>query len=144
MGYGDALRIRHRLADAVPDHGVVRLIDLHHHRRRLLGSEGRAGHDDAGDADHDAAVDDLVRHPQRARQPGLDRAVAVPDRDAVPDAAPHHAAPGPPVWRIALGVVLTTVTSIVVYAAGKIFRTGLLMQGKAATFGEMWKWVRSS
>ena len=53
--------------------------------------------------------------------------------------------PGPPVWQIALGVVLTTVTSIVaVYAAGKIFRTGLLMQGKAATFGEMWKWVRSS
>ena len=52
--------------------------------------------------------------------------------------------PGPPVWQIALGVVLTTITAIgFVYAAGKIFRTGLLMQGKAATFGEMWKWVRA-
>jgi ABC-2 type transport system permease protein len=52
--------------------------------------------------------------------------------------------PGPPGWQIGLGLVLTTVTSMAaVYAAGKIFRTGLLMQGKAATFGEMWKWVRA-
>jgi hypothetical protein len=29
------------------------------------------------------------------------------------------------------------------YAAGRIFRTGLLMQGKAATLGEMWRWVRA-
>jgi ABC-2 type transport system permease protein len=53
--------------------------------------------------------------------------------------------PGPPAWQIVLSVVLTALTSIAaVYAAGKIFRTGLLMQGKAATFGEMWKWVRAS
>jgi len=52
--------------------------------------------------------------------------------------------PGPPGWQIGLSLVLTTVTSMAaVYAAGKIFRTGLLMQGKAATFGEMWKWVRA-
>jgi ABC-2 type transport system permease protein len=52
--------------------------------------------------------------------------------------------PGPPIWQILLSVVLALVTSIAaVYAAGKIFRTGLLMQGKAATFGEMWKWVRA-
>jgi ABC-2 type transport system permease protein len=52
--------------------------------------------------------------------------------------------PGPPVWQIALSVVLAAATSVAaVYAAGKIFRTGLLMQGKAATFGEMWKWVRA-
>jgi ABC-2 type transport system permease protein len=52
--------------------------------------------------------------------------------------------PGPPVWQIAVGFVLTAVTAVVfVRAAGKIFRTGLLMQGKAATFGEMWKWVRA-
>jgi ABC-2 type transport system permease protein len=52
--------------------------------------------------------------------------------------------PGPPAWQIILSVVLAGLTSVAaVYAAGKIFRTGLLMQGKAATFGEMWKWVRA-
>jgi ABC-2 type transport system permease protein len=52
--------------------------------------------------------------------------------------------PGPPIWQVVLGVILTAATSVAfVYAAGKIFRTGLLMQGKAATFGEMWKWVRA-
>lgn len=52
--------------------------------------------------------------------------------------------PGPPMWQVALAVALAAVTSVAaVYAAGKIFRTGLLMQGKAATFGEMWKWVRA-
>jgi ABC-2 type transport system permease protein len=53
--------------------------------------------------------------------------------------------PGPPLWQVLLAVALTAATSLAaVYAAGRIFRTGLLMQGKAATFGEMWKWVRAS
>ena len=53
--------------------------------------------------------------------------------------------PGPPMWQVGLAVVLAALTTLgAVYAAGKIFRTGLLMQGKAATFGEMWKWVRES
>jgi ABC-2 type transport system permease protein len=53
-------------------------------------------------------------------------------------------APGPPLWQIAIAVVLATATTFaLVYAAGKILRTGLLMQGKAATLGEMWKWVRA-
>lgn len=52
--------------------------------------------------------------------------------------------PGPPIWQILLALVLTGATAVVlVHAAGKIFRTGLLMQGKAATLGEMWKWVRA-
>jgi ABC-2 type transport system permease protein len=52
--------------------------------------------------------------------------------------------PGPPVWQIVLGVALTAITSwALVHAAGKVFRTGLLMQGKSATVGEMWKWVRA-
>jgi ABC-2 type transport system permease protein len=52
--------------------------------------------------------------------------------------------PGPPLWQILLSVVLTAITAVAfVYAAGKIFRTGLLMQGKAATVAEMWKWVRA-
>jgi ABC-type Na+ efflux pump permease subunit len=53
--------------------------------------------------------------------------------------------PGPPVWQIALGVLLTTATAVALtYAAGRIFRTGLLMQGKGATLGEMWRWVRAN
>jgi ABC-2 type transport system permease protein len=53
--------------------------------------------------------------------------------------------PGPPMWQVALGVSLTAATAMgMAYAAGKIFRTGLLMQGKGATLGEMWRWVRSS
>jgi ABC-2 type transport system permease protein len=53
-------------------------------------------------------------------------------------------APGPPMWQIAISVVLATATTFaLVHAAGKILRTGLLMQGKAATLGEMWKWVRA-
>jgi ABC-2 type transport system permease protein len=52
--------------------------------------------------------------------------------------------PGPPMWQIVLSVSLTFATAVaLVHAAGRIFRTGLLMQGKAATFGEMWKWVRA-
>jgi ABC-2 type transport system permease protein len=52
--------------------------------------------------------------------------------------------PGPPMWQVALSVATTAAATIaMVYAAGKIFRTGLLMQGKAATFAEMWRWVRA-
>jgi ABC-2 type transport system permease protein len=52
--------------------------------------------------------------------------------------------PGPPLWQVALGLVMTGIAAVaVVYAAGKIFRTGLLMQGKAPTIGEMLRWVRA-
>ena len=51
--------------------------------------------------------------------------------------------PGPPAWQIAVSVLLMASSVIVVvWAAGKIFRTGLLMQGKSATMGEMLRWVR--
>jgi ABC-type Na+ efflux pump permease subunit len=50
--------------------------------------------------------------------------------------------PAPPAWQVALSVVLTTATALVcVWAAGKIFRTGLLMQGKAPSFRELLRWV---
>jgi ABC-2 type transport system permease protein len=53
--------------------------------------------------------------------------------------------PGPPLWQVLVSVSLTALTVVAaVYAAGKIFRTGLLMQGKAATLGEMWRWVRTN
>jgi len=48
----------------------------------------------------------------------------------------------PPVWQVALSVVLTTLTAMaIVGAAGKIFRTGLLMQGKPPSFVELARWV---
>ena len=43
--------------------------------------------------------------------------------------------PTPPAWQVGLSVVLTTLTALFcVWAAAKIFRTGLLMQGKAPSF----------
>ena len=66
----------------------------------------------------------------------------------VPTAAPFlmllriSLQPGPPMWQIAVSVLIMTCTAVaVVWAAGKIFRTGLLMQGKSATLTEMVKWV---
>jgi ABC-2 type transport system permease protein len=51
--------------------------------------------------------------------------------------------PKPAVWQIALSFALTAATTmLLVWAAGRIFRVGILMQGKSATFGEMVKWVR--
>ena len=53
-------------------------------------------------------------------------------------------APGPPFWQVAVTVALMLLTVVgAVWAAGKIFRTGILMQGKSATFGEMLRWVRA-
>jgi ABC-2 type transport system permease protein len=50
--------------------------------------------------------------------------------------------PAPPLWQVALGVALTTLTSLAcVWAAGKIFRTGLLMHGKPPSLREMARWV---
>ena len=50
--------------------------------------------------------------------------------------------PPPPAWQVILSVVLTTLTALFcVWASGKIFRTGLLMQGKAPSFAQLAKWV---
>ena len=52
--------------------------------------------------------------------------------------------PGPPLWQIALSVALMAATTIaVVWAAGRIFRTGILMQGKSASISEMLRWVKT-
>ena len=52
--------------------------------------------------------------------------------------------PGPPLWQILLSLAIGLATTVViVWAAGRIFRTGLLMQGKSATIGEMIRWVRT-
>jgi ABC-2 type transport system permease protein len=50
--------------------------------------------------------------------------------------------PGVPLWQPLLGVVLVLLATVAcVYAAGRIFRVGLLMQGKGANFTQMAKWV---
>ena len=66
----------------------------------------------------------------------------------VPTAAPFlmllriSLQPGPPIWQIVVSVIIMGCTAVVVvWAAGKIFRTGLLMQGKSATLAEMARWV---
>jgi ABC-2 type transport system permease protein len=50
--------------------------------------------------------------------------------------------PGAPWWQPVLGVVIVLFTTILcVWIASRIFRVGLLMQGKGATFGELVRWV---
>ncbi len=50
--------------------------------------------------------------------------------------------PGIPWWQPVLGVVPVLLTTVFcVWAAGRIFRVGILMQGKGARIGEMVKWV---
>ncbi len=52
------------------------------------------------------------------------------------------AAPEIAIWQPLLGVVLVLLTTLLcVWAAGRIFRVGILMQGKGAKFGEMLRWV---
>jgi len=53
------------------------------------------------------------------------------------------AAPGSiPLWQPFLGCGLLILTTILfIYAAGKIFRMGILMQGEAASFRRMLSWV---
>ena len=50
--------------------------------------------------------------------------------------------PAPPIWQVALSIVLcASFCALMVFAAGKIFRVGLLAQGKTASFAQMIKWV---
>ena len=51
--------------------------------------------------------------------------------------------PGPPFWQVGLGVALLIGSTIfLIWAGGRIFRVGLLMQGKAPNLPELMKWVR--
>jgi len=49
---------------------------------------------------------------------------------------------GPPVWEIVLSMVLLLIFTIVlIWLAGKIYRVGILMYGKKASFKEIIKWM---
>ncbi|HQR07519.1 MAG TPA: ABC transporter permease [Gemmatales bacterium] len=50
--------------------------------------------------------------------------------------------PGASVWDPIIGVIIVLVTTLFcVWVASRIFRVGLLMQGKGASFAEIVKWV---
>jgi ABC-2 type transport system permease protein len=50
--------------------------------------------------------------------------------------------PGLPAWEIALGVVSSLVgTAMIVWISGRIFRVGMLMNSRPASFGELVRWV---
>jgi ABC-2 type transport system permease protein len=51
----------------------------------------------------------------------------------------------PPIWQIALSIVLTGATIAgVLWVAARIYRVGILMYGKRPTFPEILKWVGKS
>lgn len=51
--------------------------------------------------------------------------------------------PGPPLWQILVAVAILMATTIaIVWAAARIFRIGLLMQGKPPTLPELLRWIR--
>lgn len=52
--------------------------------------------------------------------------------------------PGPPVWQVLLSAAILIATTVAaVWAAGRIFRVGLLMQGKAPNLSELVRWIRA-
>lgn len=51
----------------------------------------------------------------------------------------HPTAPG---WQVALGALMTLLTTAAcIWAAGRVFRVGLLMQGKSASFAQIARWI---
>ncbi len=51
--------------------------------------------------------------------------------------------PAPPLWQVLLSLVLTAATAtLFVWAASKVFRVGLLMQGKPPNLPELLRWIR--
>jgi len=49
----------------------------------------------------------------------------------------------PPFWQIALSFAIGFVTiALITWLAGRVYRVGMLMQGKRASIPEVWHWVR--
>ena len=50
--------------------------------------------------------------------------------------------PGVPLWEMLAGIALVIATTIAcVWAAGRVFRIGILMQGKGAKFSDLIRWI---
>ncbi len=50
-----------------------------------------------------------------------------------------------PTWEIILSMAILTISFIVLtWFAGKVYRTGILMYGKKASYKEIWKWFKQS
>lgn len=55
------------------------------------------------------------------------------------------AAGGVPAWQIGLSFVLMAATTIVIaWAAGRIYKVGILMTGKRPTLPELWRWINEA
>ena len=59
-----------------------------------------------------------------------------------PIVMPARMAFDPPIWQVllSLGIMLAT-TVFFVWLSGRIYRVGILLYGKKATFKEIWKWT---
>jgi ABC-2 type transport system permease protein len=52
-------------------------------------------------------------------------------------------APPPPLWQVLVALALTSATTAaLVWTAGRIFRVGLLMQGRPPSLRELLRWIR--
>lgn len=50
-----------------------------------------------------------------------------------------------PVWQTALALALLVAAFVAaIWVAGRVYRVGILMTGKKATFGDLWRWVRTA
>ena len=50
--------------------------------------------------------------------------------------------PGPPAWQVVVALIgAVATTTAMVWAAGRIMRVGLLMQGKTANYRDMARWI---